>query len=248
MEKLWRWEEKSYQQEKKRKILWTVAPICWVAALAVTYWVEHTLYGEVIETGTFTYLGVSIGMAIGQCLRAAKVVEPIAEAKRRKTNIVLTIFVVAFIIAMFYFGRVVVATQFICVVLVAYWMDYEAQQDVDKISLGAVTLFLASLMLVVGTFAGPKIMGLTSAKQAEKIVAEQGYEDVEYLGRLQGRWAYRDAVDKSFYTAEMSEEWLYMLEAKENGKPYRFLVDPKGGEILLAASKREEPELGNWYR
>ena len=46
MEKLWRWEEKSIQQNKKRKILWTAAVLAWLAALYVTYWVEHTLYGE----------------------------------------------------------------------------------------------------------------------------------------------------------------------------------------------------------
>ena len=248
MKRLWAWEKNSYTQNQKRKILWTVAVICWLAALWVTFWVEHTLYGEIIETRTFTYLGVSIGMAIGYCLRAGKEEEPISEKRRKVTNIILTILIVAFIIGFFYFKRGVVGTQFICLILVAYWADAKTQKDLDKISLGACALFFAAVMLVVGTFAGPKIMGYISTNQAEQTVAEQGFTDVEYLGRLQGRWAYQDAMDKSFYTADMSEEWLYMVYGEKDDEPYRFLIDPKGGEIILAASEAEEPELGNWYR
>lgn len=248
MHKLWRWEENSYKQNQKRKILWTAAVICWLAALWVTFWIEHTLYGEVIETGTFTYLGCSIGMAIGYCLRAGKVEEPVSEKQRRTINMVLGLVMVVFVAGLFYFKRGVVGTQFVCVMLVAFWADAKTRQDLDKISLGACALLFAAIMLMVGTFAGPKIMGLTSTKQAVETIAEQGFAEAEYLGRLQGRWAYRDARDKSFYTADMSEEWYYMLYGEKDNKSYRFLVDPEGGEIMLAATEAEEPQLGNWYR
>lgn len=248
MNKLWRWEENSYIQNRKRKVLWTVSVLCWLAALYVTYWAEHTLYGGVIDTGTFTYLGVSIGLAIGCCLRAGKVQKPVSEKEKRTVMMIVTVFVLILVVGMFYFRMYVKGMQFICVMIVAYWSDHKEQQDLDKISLGACALFFAAVMLAVGTFAGPKIIGLTSTKQAEKTVAEQGFTDAEYLGRLQGRWAYQDAVDKSFYTAELSEEWLYMVYGEENGEPYRFLINPDGGEILLAAAEKDEPGLADWYR
>ena len=53
MNKLWRWEEKSYQQNKKREILWTAAVISWLVALWVTYWVEHTLMEKLSVRGRF---------------------------------------------------------------------------------------------------------------------------------------------------------------------------------------------------
>ena len=46
----------------------------------------------------------------------------------------------------------------------------------------------------------------------------------------------------------MQEEQYYMVFGRKDGEPYRFIIDPKGGEIILAASEQAEPELGNWYR
>ena len=76
MEKLWRWEEKSYQQNKKRKILWTVAVISWILSLLILYYVGETVYGGVIQTGASSYAAVSIGVAIGTSLRYGMGKEP----------------------------------------------------------------------------------------------------------------------------------------------------------------------------
>jgi hypothetical protein len=46
----------------------------------------------------------------------------------------------------------------------------------------------------------------------------------------------------------MAEETYYMVFGRKDGEPYRFIIEPKGGEIIFAASEREEPELGNWYK
>ena len=53
---------------------------------------------------------------------------------------------------------------------------------------------------------------------------------------------------EAFYEEEMQEEKYYMVFGRKDGEPYRFVIDPKGGEILIAASEAEEQELGNWYR
>lgn len=246
MHKFWRWEENSYKQNQKRKVLWMAAVICWMAALWVTYWIEHALYGEIIETGAFTYLGCSVGMAIGYCLRAGKAEEPISEKRRRVTNIIVTVLIAAFVIGLFYFKRIVSGTQFVCLILVAYWADGKMRKDLDKISLGACALFFASVMLVIGTFAGPKIMGLTSTKQAEKVLTAEGFSDVEYVHWLYGRWLYQDAVDKSFYEKGMKDEKYYLFEGEKDGENWRIVVAPKGGEIVIAATEKEEPTLADW--
>ncbi|MBQ7758329.1 hypothetical protein, partial [Anaerotignum sp.] len=199
-----------------------------------------------IEMGTFTYLGWSIGMAIGYCLRAGKAEEPISEKRRKVTNIIVTILIVAFVIGLFYFKRIAVGTQFICLILVAYWADAKTQKDLDKISLGACALCFVSVMLVIGTFGGPKIMGLTSTKQAEEILAAEGFSDVEYVHWLYGRWLYQDAMDKSFYEKGMKDEKFYLFEGERDGENWRLVIDPKGGEIIIAATEADEPTLANW--
>ena len=252
MDKLWRWEEKSYQQNKKREILWTAAVISWLVALWVTYWVEHTLYGEIISTGTFSYLGCSIGIVIGMLLRSGEEKPKMMKARRWVANILKAICWIAICWAVVDRRLFVFAVQFICVFPAAYWLDHQrvnANEDsIDKISMSACNVLVIAVMLVVGTLAGPRIMGMISTKQAEKAIAEQGFSEAEYLGWLYGRWVYRDAVDKSFYEEEMQEEKYYMVFGRKEGEPYRFVIDPKGGEIIIAATEAAEPELGNWYR
>ena len=250
MEKLWRWEEKSYQQNKKRKILWTVAVISWILSLLILYYVGETVYGGVIQTGASSYAAVSIGVAIGTSLRygMGKEPKPMTEKRWRNTCIFLVLWSVAIEALAISKEMYVLAVQYACVLIPAAYEMKEEKKDVDKISLGACTLLLISVVLSFSTYVAPKLMGMHTTGQAERIVAAEGYEEAEYLGWLKGAWVYRDAVDKSFYEEEMQEEKYYMVFGRKDGEPYRFVIDPKGGEILIAASEAEEPELGNWYR
>ena len=250
MEKLWRWEEKSYQQEKKRKILWTVAVISWILSLLILYYVGETVYGGVIQTGASSYGAVSIGVAIGTSLRygMGKEPKPMTEKRWRNTCIFLVLWSVAIEALAISKEMYVLAVQYACVLIPAAYLMKEEKKDVDKISLDACTLLSIAVVLSFSTYVAPKLMGMHTTGQAERIVAAEGYEEAEYLGWLKGAWVYRDAVDKSFYEEEMQEERYYMVFGRKDGEPYRFVIDPKGGEILIAASEAEEPKLGNWYR
>ena len=250
MEKLWRWEEKSYQQNKKRKILWTVAVISWILSLLILYYVGETVYGGVIQTGASSYGAVSIGVAIGTSLRygMGKEPKPMTEKRWRNTCIFLVLWSVAIEALAISNEMYVLAVQYACVLIPAAYLMKEEKKDVDKISLDACTLLSIAVVLSFSTYVAPKLMGMHTTGQAERIVAAEGYEEAEYLGWLKGAWVYRDAVDKSFYEEEMQEEKYYMVFGRKDGEPYRFVIDPKGGEILIAASEAEEPKLGNWYR
>ena len=250
MEKLWRWEEKSYQQNKKRKILWTVAVISWILSLLILYYVGETVYGGVIQTGASSYGAVSIGVAIGTSLRygTGKEPKPMTEKRWRNTCIFLVLWSVAIEALAISKEMYVLAVQYACVLIPAAYLMKEEKKDVDKISLDACTLLSIAVVLSFSTYVAPKLMGMHTTGQAERIVAAEGYEEAEYLGWLKGAWVYRDAVDKSFYEEEMQEEKYYMVFGRKEGEPYRFIINPKGGEIILSASEAEEPKLGNWYR
>ena len=250
MNRLWRWEEKSDQQNKKRQILWTAAVICWLLSLLITYLIGEKLYGGVIHTGVSTYAAVSIGMAIGTALRygLGKEPKPMTEKRWRNTWIFVILWSVAiegFAISQ---GMYVQAVQYGLALIPLLYLMKEERKDIDKVSLGACALLSVAFVLSFATYVAPKMMGLCTAEKAEEIVAEQGYTEAEYLGWLYGRWMYQDAMDKSFYTADMEKERYYMVFGRKDGEPYRFLIDPKGGEVIFYATEAEEPELGMWHR
>lgn len=248
--RLWAWEENHDKQNRKRKVLWTVAVICWAAALYLTYWVEHSLYGEIVETNTFIFLGASIGISIGLGLRIIEGKEEKPLTKRGKwiTGIIVAVCLAVIVWDAVFRGMIVYMIQLLFVLLPLYWSDYEKKKDIDKISMYACTLFLAAVLLAAGTLAGARLTGNQTTGQAEKTIAAEGFTDVEFLGWMYGSWVYEDAVDKSFYQESMAREKYYMLFGRKDGAPWRFVVDPKGGEILVAATEQTEPKLGNWYR
>lgn len=194
MRKLLDWEKTVEAQRKKQFWLWSLALVGWAAALAAVWWIEDTLYGDIIDTGIFSFLGASIGVPIGLGLRKAM-------GKEEK-----------------------------------------------PLSMYACNLLLVSVLLVAGALTGTKIMGLTSTYGAKKNIGAEGFTDVEYLGWMYGDWVYEYAVEKDFYEESMAREKYYMLFGRKDGAPWRFVVDPKGGKIMIAATEGDEPELGNWYR
>ena len=250
MNKLWRWEEKSYQQNKKRKILWTVAVISWILSLLILYYVGETVYGGVIQTGASSYGAVSIGVAIGASLRYAfgKEPKPMTEKRWRNNCIFVVLWSAAIEAFALWQGMYMQAAQYACTLIPLVFLMREEKKDIDRISYRACLLLTVAITLSFSTLLAPKMLGLCTTGQAEEIVAAEGYEEAEYLGWLKGAWVYRDAVDKSFYEEEMQEEKYYMVFGRKEGEPYRFVIDPKGGEIIIAATEAAEPELGNWYR
>lgn len=245
---LWAWEENNYKQNQKRKGLWTVAVICWAAALWLTYWVEHSLYGGIVETNTFTILGISIGFCIGLGLRKAMGKEEKPMTKRGKwiIGILVAVSLAIIVWSAVYRGMVVYMTQLVFVLLPLYWSDHEKKKDIDKISMYACTLFFAAVSLAAGTLAGGCLTGNQTTGRAEKTIQAEGFTDVEYVCWMYGRWVYQDAVEKDFYEESMAREKYYLFSGEKDGEAWRIVIDPKGGEIILAATDGEEPELANW--
>ena len=159
---------------------------------------------------------------------------------------VVTVMIAAFSAFM---GQVLFLIQWFCLIPAILWLAKLAEQDrYDKDMVYSFALVVVSLIVIVTTVFVPRLLGYRNVYAAERIVTAEGYEEAKYLGWLKGAWVYQDAVDKSFYEEEMQEKQYYMVFGRKDGEPYRFIIDPKGGEVILAASEQAEPELGNWYR
>ena len=244
------WEENREVHEKKQKKWLFLAVACWAVALAVLFITEKILYGEILETNTGGFLGATVGTAIVFWIQKDSL--RIQMEKERNIRVELTLIaVVTVMIAAFsaFMGQVLFLIQWFCLIPAILWLAKLAEQDrYDKDMVYSFALVVVSLIVIVTTVFVPRLLGYRNVYAAERIVTAEGYEEAEYLGWLKGAWVYQDAVDKSFYEEEMEEEQYYMVFGRKDGEPYRFIIDPKGGEIILAASEQAEPELGNWYR
>lgn len=244
------WEENREAHEKKRIKWLNLAVGCFIAAVAVMFITEKVLYDGVLKTNTGAYLSTVIGAAIAFFLERDSLKIKVEKERNKKTEYLILIIMTAVIFGLSAIsGQVLFIVQWVCLAPTLLWLaNLLDRKDYDKDLVYAFALTVASLIMLVTTVFAPRLMGYRNVYAAERAVTAEGYDEAEYLGWLYGRWIYQDAVDKSFYEEEMQEEKYYMVFGRKDDAPYRFLIDPKGGQIILAASEKDEPELGNWYR
>ena len=244
------WEDSQEKQEMKRKKLQVLAVFCWVVALAVLFLTEKILYGEILETNTSGFLGATLGTAIVYWMQKDSLRIQVQKERNIKAELLLIAIVTVAVAAFAAFtGQVLFLIQWFCLIPAILWLAKLAEQEkYDRNLVYSFVLVVVSLIIIVTTVFVPRLQGYRNVYAAERIVAAEGYEDAEYLGWMKGAWVYQAAVNKSFYEEEMQEEPYYMVFARKDGEPYRFIIDPKGGEVIIAASEKEEPELGNWYK
>lgn len=246
--RLWAWEENNDKQMRKRKKLWTAAVICWLAALVVSYWAEHSLYGGVIETDTFLFLGGSIGMSIGFCLRRQLGIEdkPLTKKGKWVISILLVLSLAVLVWGALQREGAVYMIQLLFILPVLFWSDWEKEKDIDRNAMYACTLLFSAVMLIAGTLAGPKLLGYTNTYRAGGQLTAEGFSDVSYVRWMYGRWLDVAIEESSFYHEEMRQERFYLFAGEKDGEHWRIVIDPKGSEVLFAATEKDEPKLANW--
>lgn len=244
------WEENREAHEKKRKKWLNLAVGCFIAAVAVMFVTEKMLFDGIVETNTGVFLSAVIGVAIAFFMERDSLKIKVEKERNKKAEYLAFLVVTAGLFGISAInGQVLLIIQWICLAPAVLWLtNLMDRKEYDKNLMYSFALVVVSLIMLVTTVFGPRLMRYQNVYAAERIVTAEGYDEAEYLGWLYGRWVYQDAVDKSFYEEEMEEEQYYMVFGRKDGEPYRFIIDPKGGEVILAASEAEEPELGNWYR
>ena len=244
------WEENSEDHKKKQKKCLILAIACWAAALVVLFVTEKILYGEILKTNASGFLGATVGTAIIFFLQRDSLQIKVQKDRNKRMELILIAVVTAVIGALTaVIGQELFLIQWFCLIPAILWFAKLEEQDrFDKNMVHSFALIVVSLIVIVTTVFVPRLQGYRNVYAAERIVTAEGYEDAEYLGWLKGAWVYQDAKDKTFYEKGMKDELFYMVYGEKEGEAYRFIIDPRGGEIILAASEKEEPELGNWYK
>lgn len=226
LRKLTQWEETVAKQEQKQFRLMSVAIVCVIAMCVVLWLVQDKLYGDVVRTGAAVYGCSFIGVAIGLFVRSTTgETWATSSEKRKKFEMALIGIFIVLVIggAIFLEEFRLAAVQLLCAYIPVFWILKKQKTDCDGNSLLACIVVLMTVMTLVGTFVGVKLMGLTSLPTVEKRLAAEGFTEIEYNTWMSNRWLDLD---------ENNEKKYYVFQAKKDGQSWQVAVDPKGGQLV----------------
>ena len=227
LRKLTQWEETVAKQEQKQFRLMSVAIVCVIAMCVVLWLVQDKLYGDVVNTGTGAYISSAIGVGLGLLMRSAAGKtewEQPSEKQKKRTRAFSGIFIAMAIGGAIFLQEFrLVFVQLLCAYIPIFWILKKRKADCDENCLLACMFILMTVMVLVGTFVGVKLMGLTTLPAVEKKIAAEGFADVEYNTWMYGRWLDLD---------ENNEKKYYVFQAKKDGQIWQIAADPKGGQLV----------------
>lgn len=227
LRKLTQWEETVAKQEQKQFRLMSVAIVCVIVMCAVLWLVQDKLYGDVVNTGTGAYISSAIGVGLGLLMRSAAGKtewEQPSEKQKKRTRAFSGIFIAMAIGGAIFLQEFrLVFVQLLCAYIPVFWILKKRKADCDENCLLACMFILMTVMVLVGTFVGVKLMGLTTLPAVEKKIAAEGFTDVEYNTWMYGRWLDLD---------ENNEKKYYVFQAKKDGQIWQIAADPKGGQLV----------------
>lgn len=248
MQKKLEWEKTVEAKRKKEFLLSGLAIAAWAALIFGSQWAEKQLYGGVIQTKIALFSGIFVGQAIGMWIHHKRgVSEPSPKAR-----LAGWIFVIACSIFLFWWiisqKASIFAGQMIMLLLVGGWGDYKRKKEGSSVLFNAAFVFLTAVSLLIGTMAGILLGGFTTVPRVQQQLEQAGFTETEYIFWMYGRWLQKDIEQADFYREEMADQKYYLFSGEKDGALWRMVVDPKGGELLYAATEQEEPELANWDR
>lgn len=227
LRKLTQWEETVAKQEQKQSRLMSVAIVCVIAMCAVLWLVQDKLYGDVVRTGAAAYGCSFIGVAIGLFVRSTTGENGMGAAigkQKKRTRAFSGIFIAMAIGGAIFLQEFrLVFVQLLCAYIPVFWILKKRKTDCDENSLLACIVVLMTVMTLVGTFVGVKLMGLTTLPTVEKKIAAEGFTEIEYNTWMYDRWLNLD---------ENNEKKYYVFQAKKDGQNWQIAADPKGGQLV----------------
>lgn len=226
LRKLTQWEETVAKQEQKQFRLMSVAIVCVIVMCVVLWLVQDKLYGDVVRTGAAAYGCSFIGVAIGLFVRSTtgETWATSSEKRKKRTRAFSGIFIAMAIGGAIFLQEVrLVFVQLLCAYIPVFWILKKRKTDCDENSLLACIVVLMTVMTLVGTFVGVKLMGLTTLPTVEKKIAAEGFTEIEYNTWMYDRWLNLD---------ENNEKKYYVFQAKKDGQNWQIAADPKGGQLV----------------
>ena len=262
LRKDWDWENPAEhnmeQQEEERKDrkgwLWILALICGGLSIYSLYYIENTMYGGAINTSWAGWLGTLVGLLIvaacGDFLKPKKDVDhKISKGEKIAGWILCIVLVGGLFAACWKMPHMrVYGFQFLAILPVAFGVDKARKAGVGDNTINAWNLMMTFVLLSVMTFVAPKILGMTSVAEGEKLLRAEGYQGVYFDNKTMPRWLGVEMAVQAYakLPQELEDEFVYLYGGVKNEKSYGILVDPYGHGILAVQENLPDTEIYDW--
>jgi len=247
--------EQQEEERKDRKLwLWGLALICGGLSIYALYHIENTIYGGAINTswagwaGTFT--GFLIVACFGDFIKPKKEVEYKWDKGEKIAGWILcAIIVIGLFAACWKLPNLrIYAFQFLAILPVAFGVDKAQRAGADKNTINAWNFMMTFVLLTLITFAAPKILGMTSVAEGEKLLRAEGYRGVYFDNKTQAAWLGKEMMAQAYakLPQELEREFVYLYGGVKDDISYGILVDPRGRGILAVEESLPGTEVYDW--
>lgn len=243
---LWAWEENNYKQNQKRKGLWALSLLAFALSMFVLYHVEHTIYGEIIETNTLTYGSIMVGIILNIYEEPPEQKQKWEWARRLVFRLIL-LWGVAIVLSALVtmeprlFLTALQMAFLLPVYLVLRTKKEQFQQERDVVILWSI--FFISVLLAAATLAVPYLMGITTTVQkAQERLTQNGYEAVSYIGHDDPTYPLIPKDIRMDLEEKELKFDLYLFEMRKDKIPWVAVVNPMTGEVLRLQTRKDDIE------
>ena len=138
--------------------------------------------------------------------------------------------------------------QILSILPAAFVLDKAQKAGAGKSTIKGWDLLLSFVLLAIVTLCGPKLVGMTSVADGEKLLRAEGYKGVYFDDITRPYWLgeemVKQAQEKQF--ADLEDEFVYLYGGVKDGKSYGILIDPYGRGILATGENLPGTEVYNW--
>lgn len=233
--------------------LWALGLLCGGVSVYTLYYVERYLYRGAVDTNWAGWLGTMIGTCIAAGLHLFKEPKPITDkwGKRKKIagSCVLAVFCVVIAIYIWKHQRLwILGMQFLSLLPVVFVLDRAQKAGADKSTVKGWDLLLTFALLAIVTLFGPKLLGMTSVADGEKLLRVEGYEGIYFDDITMPRWLDEEMAEQAQekQSADLEDAFVYLYGGVKDGKSYGILVDPYGSGILATGENLPGTKVYDW--
>jgi len=131
---------------------------------------------------------------------------------------------------------------------VAFGLDQARKGGASENTINAWNFMLTAVLLAVMTLAAPKILGMTSVEEGEKLLRAEGYQGVYFDDKTMASWLGQDIMVQAYakLPEEREREFVYLYGGVKDDSSYGILVDPYGLGILAVEENLPGTEIYDW--
>lgn len=236
----------------KNNIFYVYAILTWIATLAIFWYLDYKVYGGNLELG---FKGVLIYAPIfifiyffNEENRIEGIKKQTAFGKKISniiTNIIFISFGLMLIQSILYNNPYRVKTyQILCVMLflamISYLPRFRQKEEIvrNKDSARLISILFVIDILVVLIFC--IIVTPMTVKEGRRLVADIGYEDVEYIVNIKDSVILRTTTfDKEVALSKQEDSMnFYLYRGTKNGEEYGIIVSLNGHRVVAETSAK----------